>query len=383
MQKDYYEILGVAKSAGADEIKRAFRKLAHQHHPDKGNGNAEKFKEINQAYQVLSDDSKRKAYDTYGNNWESASQGFGGFSGRGGPTEGWDFGGQSAYGGGVEFDLGDIFGEMFGGRRERSQRRNKGIDLEMNLQIAFEDAVFGAQKEITLEKRDACKVCKGTGAENAGKTVNCPKCHGQGQIRTQRRTIFGNIASSVACDTCEGMGKVPEVPCGVCGGKGNFRQEKTLSVKIPAGIDDGQTIRIGGEGEAGYRGSNPGDLFLRVRVMPHREFKRDGENLYKDLPVSFTQAALGAKIILPTLDGEIELKIPAGTQSAAQFRVKHKGVPHINNPSRRGDLIITVRVLVPSRLSKKEKDLLKQLAKESGETVEVDQGLWENIKESF
>ncbi|MBI3231619.1 MAG: molecular chaperone DnaJ [Candidatus Doudnabacteria bacterium] len=385
MNKDYYEILGLSKSASADEVKRAFRKKAHEYHPDKQGGSHEKFKEINQAYQVLSDENKRKAYDTYGNNWETASQGFGGFSARGGSASGWegfDFGGFGGQGG-IEFDLGDIFGDMFGGRRARTEQRNKGIDLEMSLTVSFTEAVFGLEKEVTLEKRDACKACKGTGAENGGKVMNCPKCHGQGQIRTQRRTIFGTIASAVSCETCEGTGKVPEKACGVCGGTGNLRMEKTLSVKIPAGINDGQSIRIAGEGEAGYRGSRAGDLYLRIRVQPHKEFKRDGVNLYKDLPISFTQASLGAKIILQTLDGGVELKIPSGTQSDTQFRLKSKGVPELNNPSKRGDLIITARVVVPNKLSKKEKDLLKQLATERGETVEINPDFWNNIKDSF
>lgn len=382
MSKDYYDTLGVSKSASADEIKRAFRKKAHEYHPDKNGGSAEKFKEANEAYQVLSDDSKRKAYDTYGNNWEAASQGFGGFSARGGQASGWegfDFGGQ----GGFEFDLGDIFGDMFGNRNQRAERRNKGIDLEMSMVISFTEAVFGAEKTITLEKRDNCKSCKGTGAEGGGKVITCPKCHGQGQIRTQRKTIFGTIASSTVCDNCEGTGKVPEVACKACRGRGNLRMEKTLSVKIPAGIDDGQSIRIAGEGEAGYRGSSPGDLYLRLRVQPHKEFVRDGANLFKELPISFTQAALGAKLMTVTLDGQIELKIPSGTQSGARFRVKDKGVPNVNNPSKRGDLIITVRVIVPKKLSKKEKELLKQLAEERGETVHIDEGLWDSIKESF
>jgi molecular chaperone DnaJ len=390
MATDYYQTLGVSKSASADEIKRAFRKKAHEFHPDKQGGSAEKFKEANTAYQVLSDDQKRKAYDIYGSNWEVASNGFGGqgrygggnpfegFSGGAGPGSAWDFGGQ-----GVEFDLGDIFGDIFGGRGQRAERKNKGIDLEMGISITFEEAVFGVEKEITLEKRDKCKDCKGTGAENGGKVITCPKCHGQGQIRTTRRTIFGNIASATTCDTCEGTGKVPEVACKHCGGSGSLRQQKTLSVKIPAGIDDGQSVRIAGEGEAGYRGSNPGDLYLRARVGTHKDFKRDGFMLYKELPVSFSQVALGAKIIVRTLDGDIELKIPAGTQSGSQFRIKNKGVPNVNNPDRRGDLIITARVVVPNKLSKKEKELLKQLSEEQGEVVQVDSSFWEDIKNSF
>ena len=387
MATNYYDTLGVSKSASADEIKRAYRKKAHEFHPDKGNGNAEKFKEINRAYQVLSDAQKKQQYDQYGQTFDEAARSGGGnpyggnpFAG-GGPASGWGgFGGQN----GVEFDLGDIFGDMFGGRSaERQSRRTRGIDLEMGIAITFEEAVFGVEKTLRLEKQDACKTCGGNGAAPGSKVVTCPKCHGQGQIRQQQRTIFGTVATSVSCDRCEGMGKIPEVACKTCGGSGVLRQEKTLQVKIPAGIDNGQRIRVAGEGEAGYRGSGAGDLYLAVKVSGSKEFRRDGFTLLKELPVSFTQAALGAKVILKTLDGDIELKIPQGTQSGTILKVKSKGVPHINEPSRRGDLLVTVRVIVPSKLSKKEKELLKQLASERGETVQVDEGLWDNIKDSF
>ena len=279
--------------------------------------------------------------------------------------------------------MGDIFGDIFGRQSERVNRKNKGIDLEMGLGVAFEEAVFGVEKEITLEKRDKCASCKGTGAQGGGKVITCPKCHGQGQIRTQRRTIFGTIASASTCETCEGTGKVPEIACKTCGGAGSLRQEKTISVKIPAGIDNGQSIRIAGEGEAGYRGSSPGDLYLRIKVGQSKEFKRDGVNLYRELPISFTQASLGARIIVKILDGSIELKIPSGTQSGTQFKVKEKGVPYINSPGKRGDLIITARVVVPNKLNKKEKELLKQLADEQGEVEKVDGGFWDSIKNSF
>jgi molecular chaperone DnaJ len=386
MSKNYYEILGVGKSASADEIKRAFRKKAHEYHPDKGGGNAEKFKEVNEAYQVLGDETKKKNYDTYG----TAEGPMGGFSGGGGsygggnPFGGFDFSGFSNQGG-VEFDLGDIFGDLFGGggRGQTASRRNKGIDLEMQMQVSFEEAVFGVEKTVSLEKRDECKACKGTGAEAGTKISTCSKCHGQGQIHTQRRTIFGNVASAVACDNCEGTGKTPDSPCKTCKGVGSFRQEKKLNVKIPAGIDDGQSIRVPGEGEAGYRGSKPGDLYLRLSVKPHKDFVRDGTNLYKDLPISFTQATLGAKILVKTLDGDIELKIPSGTQNGVQFRIKNKGVPHIEDRDHRGDLLLTARVIVPTKLNKNEKELLKALAKERGESVEVDSNLWDEIKHSF
>jgi molecular chaperone DnaJ len=391
MSTNYYDTLGVSKSASADEIKRAYRKKAHEFHPDKGAGNEGKFKEINEAYQVLSDSQKKQQYDTYGQTF-SGGAGPGSAWDRGdNPFGGFDFGGFSGgagspFGGGaggVEFDLGDIFGDMVGGRRQQQAGRSRGIDLEMGLTINFEEAVFGAEKTVTLEKRDACKTCGGSGAQPGTKISTCPKCHGQGQIRQQRQTIFGTVASSATCDRCEGTGKVPEMPCKTCSGAGSFRQQKTLQIKIPAGIDDGQKIRVAGEGEAGYRGSSAGDLYLSIRVKGNKEFVRDGFNLLKELPVSFTQASLGAKIIVKTLDGDIELKIPSGTQSGTVLKVKSKGIPNINDPSRRGDLLITARVVTPAKLSKKEKELLKQLAGERGESVNVDESLWENIRDSF
>lgn len=382
MADNYYDILGVAKSASPEDIKRAYRKLAHQYHPDKGAGNEQKFKQVNEAYQVLGNDEKRKQYDTYGTTFDQAGRGgFGGAYGGGNPFGGFDFSGFQQ--GGVDFDFGDIFSDIFGGRAERESRRNRGIDLEMGLKLSFEEAIFGVEKTITLEKQDVCKTCSGSGAAEGSKVVTCPKCHGQGQIRTQRRTIFGNIASSVACDRCEGTGKVPEVACKTCGGSGVLRQEKTISVKIPAGIDNGQRIRVAGEGEAGYRGSQPGDLFLVMQVGTHKKFARHGFTLQTELPISFTQAALGAKMMLETLDGTIELKVPPGTQSGTVLKVKNKGVPFLNQPGKRGDLLVTVRVVIPSKLSRKEKELLKQLAEERGETVEVDESFWENIKHSF
>lgn len=385
MSKNYYDILGVNKSAGADEIKRAFRKKAHEFHPDKGNGNAEKFKEVNEAYQVLSDSQKKQQYDTYGQTFDQAQRNGSGFSGgAGSPFGGGDpFSGFSGFSnGGVDFDLGDIFGDIFGTRQERSNRRNRGIDLEMGINISFEEAVFGAEKNITLEKQDACKNCGGSGAEKGSKVTACSKCHGNGQVVTMRRTIFGQVQSRVTCDKCEGTGKWPENPCKNCGGSGVKRQDKTLQIKIPAGIDNGQRIRVSGEGEMGYRGTNPGDLFLVVKVSKSKDFVRDGFSLLKNLPISFTQAALGAKIIVKTLDGDIELKIPEGTQSGTVFKVKNKGVPYLQR-SGRGDMLITAHVVVPQKLSKKEKSILKQLADERGESVEINDDLWQNIKNSF
>lgn len=386
MSRSYYDILGVAKSAQADEIKRAYRKLAHQHHPDKGGGNAEKFKEINEAYQVLSNPEKRQQYDQYGQTFEQAQrnggQGYGGFQGNpfgGGSASGWDF---SNMNGGIEFDFGDIFGDIFGNRQERQSRRSRGVDLEMEMTISFEESFFGATKEITLEKQDMCAVCQGSGSAEGSKIITCSKCHGKGQVVTQRRTIFGNIQSAIACDKCDGEGKVPEVPCKDCSGSGVLRRSKTLSVKIPGGIHTKQRIKLTGEGEVGYKGSNPGDLYVLVRVRSSKEFNREGNDLLKDLPVSFTQAALGAKISITTLSGEIELKIPAGIQSGTVLKVSNKGFPLINS-GKKGDLLVTIRVITPHKLTHKEEELIQELAKLRGESVEVSQSFWEKIKDNF
>jgi molecular chaperone DnaJ len=387
MAKNYYDILGVGKTANADEIKKAYRKLAHQYHPDKGSGNEEKFKEVNEAYQVLSNEEKKQQYDQYGQTFEQAQRnGGGGFGGN-------PFGGQNPFGGGfnygdfangaqVEWDFGDIFGDLFGMGRNQPRRSTRGVDLEMSLTITFEEAVFGAKKSITLEKRDKCATCNGNGAQPDTKIVTCPKCHGQGQIRTQRQTIFGAVQSSVSCDRCDGDGKVAEHPCKTCNGSGSIKQEKTLEVNIPAGIDDNQRIRIANEGEIGYKGSSPGDLYLLIRVKPSKEFKREGTTIRTEAPLSFAQAALGSKIIVKTIDGDVELKIPAGTQSGKVFRLSSKGVPVVNS-SKRGDMLVTVRVVVPNKLSKKETELIKELAKQQGESVEVNPGFWESIKDNF
>jgi molecular chaperone DnaJ len=370
MAKNYYDILGISKTASADEIRRAYRKLAGEHHPDRG-GKAESFKEINEAYQVLSDNAKRSQYDQYGSTFEQAQRqgGFGGagFGGAGNPFGGFDFSGAGfgngpgGFGGnGVEFDLGDIFSDIFGGPQAREQRRNRGVDLEMPLSISFEEAAFGVEKEITLEKKNKCQKCEGKGAEPGSKIITCPKCHGQGQIRTSRRTMFGNIQSAEVCDRCEGTGKIPETPCTECKGSGVKRGAKTIKVKIPAGIDNGQRIRVTGEGEAGYRGSENGDLYIVIEFAASREFVRQGFDLYKNENISFTQAALGTTINVSTLDGETKIKIPAGTQPGLTFRVAGKGIQHLNR-SGRGDLFVKVNVVVPKKLSKKQKELLKEL----------------------
>jgi molecular chaperone DnaJ len=379
MAQDYYTTLGVSKSASPEEIKRAYRKLAHQHHPDKNKGNEQQFKEINEAYQVLSNPTKRQQYDRFGTT----------FSARGGSASG----GQNASGfegfdfsdfargfggaGGFEYeDPFDIFSSIFGGATTtRRARREKGVDLEMELNLDFEEAVFGAEKEISIEKADACQRCQGSGAETGSKVITCPKCHGQGQIRVSRRTIFGQMTSVTTCDECNGLGKVPEVACSVCKGSGVSRRVKNLKVKIPAGVEDGQRIRVANEGEVGYKGSNFGDLYLNLRVKPHPKFRREGSTIFSEVPISIYQAVLGSSIEVATVDGRVKVKIPAGTQSGKEFRMKGRGA-HILNSANRGDQIVTVRVITPSKLNKKERELFKKLAEEQGESVDLDEGFW-------
>ncbi len=376
---DFYATLGIPKNASAEDIKKAYRKLAHTHHPDKGSGgNADKFKEINEAYQVLSNPEKRQQYDQFGTTFQNGQGGFRGQQGQG--FEGFDFSNfTQGFGGGAEFeDAFDMFSDIFGGRSSRTARRERGVDLEMEMTMSFEEAVFGIEKEISIEKKDTCEHCNGSGAEPNTKVSTCPKCHGQGQIRGVRRTIFGQVASTVTCDRCGGAGKVPDAPCKDCSGSGSKRRAKTLKVKIPAGVDDGMRIRVSGEGEVGYKGSNYGDLYLKLNVNPSKIYKRNGTDLYSSIPISFYQAALGTEIQADTVDGKVEVKIPAGTQSEKVFRLKGKGVPEINS-SRRGDHLITVKVVTPTKLTKKEKELFKKLADEAGESVDVDESLWSKI----
>ncbi len=355
MAKNYYDILGINKTASADEIKRAYRKLASEHHPDRG-GHSEKFKEINEAYQVLSDTGKRSQYDQYGQTFEQAQR-QGGFSGN--PFGGFGFEGFNASSGSFGFE--DILSSMFGG--EETQARNRGIDLEMPLRISFKEAIFGVEKEIAIEKKNPCAKCNGSGAEPGSKINTCPKCHGQGQIKSQRRTIFGTVATSTNCDRCEGTGKTPEKPCSECRGVGLKRGRKTIKVSIPAGIDNGQRIRVRGEGEQGYRGSAVGDLYIQIEVQPSKEFLRKGFDLYKEAKITFSEAALGTTLETETIDGSVKIKIPAGTQSGKVFRVSDLGVPHLNH-SGRGDMYVTVIVHTPEKLTKRQKELFKQLEEE-------------------
>ncbi|MBI4281483.1 molecular chaperone DnaJ [Candidatus Uhrbacteria bacterium] len=360
MAKDYYNILGITKSASQDEIKRAFRKLAHELHPDKG-GDPKKFKEVNEAYQVLSDAEKRKQYDQYGTTFENAQAqggmgGFEGFRDFTGFTEGM----------GVNFeDLGDLFGGMFGGgqSRSRSGRVRRGADIQADLKIAFRDAVFGIEKEVELWKTIACDRCHGKGAEPGSAVKKCGTCGGQGQMRQGRRTFLGVVETVVACDSCGGRGERIDTVCSKCRGGGVAKELCRVKVKVPAGIADGQTIRLTGEGEAGERGSHAGDLYLTVRVATDTRFERDGDDLHSEAGISFSQAALGATVDVETVDGVVALKIPAGTQAGQEFRLKGKGVAHLKSGGR-GDHLVHVQVKTPKDVSRRQRDLLEQLQKE-------------------
>lgn len=384
---DFYETLGIGKNASKDEIKRAYRRLAQQYHPDKGGEKDEqKFREINEAYEVLSDDTKRAQYDQFGQTFEQARRGGGGFGGFSGFNDFSEFmrgfGDNFARGpyAGMEFDFGDIFSDIFG--TPRGKRREQGVDLEMILQVEFLESVFGSEKEITIEKKDFCPACRGEGAQSGSKVITCPKCHGQGQITTHRRTILGSIQHIDVCDRCQGRGKVPEKECSECLGAGIKKMKKNIKVVIPSGIDHGQRIKLSGEGEVGYRGSRSGDLYIVIHVKPHAEFSRQGYDILSEIPVSFYQVALGAKIEVNTVDGPVMVKVPAGTQSGKVLRLRGKGVPHLGD-RRRGDHLVTARVVTPSKLNRKEKEIFKKLAEEKGESVDIDESLWGKIKDSF
>ncbi|MBQ9070511.1 MAG: molecular chaperone DnaJ [Clostridia bacterium] len=358
-KKDYYEVLGVEKGASDDELKRAYRKLAKQYHPDMNPGNAEaelKFKEVNEAYEVLSDPEKREKYDRYGHAAFDPSMGGGA-----------GFGGFSGFGGG--FDFGDIFSSIFGGGGGRGARSNAidGDDISVRVTISFEEAVFGCKKEISFARIEGCSECGATGAAKGTKPETCPTCKGTGSVRVQQNMGFGFMESQRACSNCRGTGKIVKTPCKNCNGKGFVRINKKMDVSIPAGIDSEQRIILRNQGSAGRNGGANGDLCILVRVLPHTVFEREGDNLYCEVPISFAEAALGAEIDIPIIGGGTEkFTIPEGTQSDTSFTLKGKGVPNVNT-KRKGDLIITVNVETPKNLTSKQKDLLSAFAESLGE----------------
>jgi molecular chaperone DnaJ len=368
--KDYYQTLGISKSASPDEVKKAFRKLAHQHHPDKHGGSDAKFKEINEAYQVLSDSQKRQQYDQFGANFESAG-GPGGFN--------WQDFARAQQGGfnqsNVNFDFGDIgdlFGDFFGGGAGRRSRRagpRRGADVEFVTAIDFREAVFGVEKVLRFEKSIVCNHCKGSGAEPGAKINTCSTCGGAGQVEQMQRTFLGAMRTVAVCPTCGGEGKSAEKACTHCHGKGSEVGVRELKVQIPAGIDNGQAIRLSGEGEPGVKSGPAGDLHLIVQVRPDKLFKREGYNLTTAREISMSLASLGGKVKLATLDGDIYLKIPAGTQSGKIFKLESKGVPHLRGKNR-GDILVTIYVKTPEKLSKKEKESIRALPKLAGEEID-------------
>lgn len=351
MGKDYYEILGVAKGASQDEIKAAFRKKAMEHHPDRG-GDAKKFKEINEAYQVLGSAETRSQYDQYGSSFEQMRRQ--GYQGAGfDPREfGFDIGDLSDLFGG----LGDLFGFGEGGRGRRGEAR--GRDIEVELAVPFEEAVHGAVREIEIDKVNACARCGGSGAEPGSGLRNCSTCGGSGKVSKVVNSFFGAMQTVTTCPACHGIGKYPEKECGACHGKGVARGKRVLKVKIPAGIEDGGTIRFAGEGEA-VRGGRAGDLYLHVAVRPHKELERRGNDIWSKIAISFKTAALGGVVDVPTVDGPRELKIPTGTQSGTVIKLKGLGVPHLR-ASGRGDHLVEVHIKVPTHLSRGQKKILEE-----------------------
>lgn len=359
-KRDYYEVLGVSKSASADEIKKAFRRLAVQYHPDKEGGSEEKFKEINEAYDVLKDAQKRQRYDQFGHAGVGGASGGGGGYAGGNPFEG--FGGFNQ--GGFDFGegLGDIFGQFFGGGagsgRQQQRGPKRGRDVEVQLQLNFEEAVFGLEHDLSLDMEDTCEHCKGTTVEPGYEMKTCPTCHGAGQQTKVMNTMFGAIQQTVPCETCGGAGKIPEKKCTVCHGTGTQRRKQTIKVKIPAGIDDGATIRIAGRGEA-IGGGEKGDLYIHVRVKADKHFTREGDIILSEEHVSMIDAALGAEIDVRTVDGTVRMKVPAGTQGGSDFKLSGHGVPHMNS-DRRGPHIVSIIVDTPTKLSKKQKKVLEE-----------------------
>ena len=363
MSKDYYKILGIEKGASADEVKAAFRRMAHQHHPDKKGGDEKKFKEANEAFQVLSDSKKREQYDQYGTTFDNA--------GPGGPG-GFDFSGFQQGGGAPGFDFGDLgdifsnmggFGDMFSGGRRGGRRAKRGRDIQVDVELDLKDAAFGVEKSVRLYKQSACDVCSGSGVEPGSKKVSCKECDGHGQTAQTQRTPFGVFQTAVACTKCSGEGQMAEKECKHCRGEGVEKREQEIKIKIPAGIDNGESIRLTGYGEAAKKGGQPGDLYVLVHVKKDPRFRRKDFDLYVKKNISFSQAGLGDTIEIETLDGPAKVVAPEGIQSGQMIRLKGKGMGILND-SGRGDLYVEIIVETPRKLSKRQKELLKELSQE-------------------
>ncbi|MEG1412837.1 MAG: molecular chaperone DnaJ [Acidaminococcaceae bacterium] len=363
-KRDFYDVLGVAKTATADELKKAYRKLARQYHPDVNKDNpeaAEKFKECSEAYSVLSDEQKRAQYDQYGHaafeNGGGGAGGFGGFNGFGG-------------GGGQGMD--DIFDMFFGGQgrggRRKSNGPQRGADLRLDLEISFEEAAFGVEKEVSINREEECDVCHGNGAEPGSSVETCPDCQGSGEVQFAQNTMFGQMMNVRPCSRCHGTGKIVKKPCKSCNGNGRVKKNKKLTVKIPAGVDNESRLRVTNEGEAGLRGGGKGDMYVYIYVRPHKFFERDGTTVACEIPINIVQATLGAEIKVPTLDGQVTMKVPAGTQPGKMMRLKNKGIASLRTGVR-GDQLVRIKVVVPTKLNEKQKRALTEFAEISGDNI--------------
>lgn len=376
-KRDYYEVLGVNKSASDADIKKAYRKLAKQYHPDVNPGDkaAEaKFKEANEAYEILSDSQKRSRYDQFGHAGTDPNS-YGGFGGGG--FGDFDFGG-----------IGDIFETFFGGAGFGKSSRNKtgpqkGTDLKYAMEISFDEAAFGCEKEISLNRMENCSTCGGSGSKKGSSSSTCKHCNGSGQVQFKQSTPFGQFVNIKTCDVCKGEGKVIIDPCPSCNGKGKTRKSVKLKINVPAGIDDGQTISLRGEGEPGSRGGPTGDLYISIRVKAHPLFQRQGNDVVCEMPITFVQAALGAEMEVPTIDGKVKYSIPEGTQTGTVFRIRGKGIPYLRGNGR-GDQFIKVNIEVPKRLNDKQKSILKEFAEISGDdTHEQRKSFFEKMKDAL
>ncbi len=365
-KRDYYEVLGVSKDASDDELKKAFRKAAVKHHPDKEGGDEEKFKEVNEAYEVLKDKQKRQRYDQFGHAGVGGSAGGGG----GGSYDGNPFEGFGGFQGqNVHFDFGDggfgdIFGQVFGGGAQQQRGPRRGRDVEVTLRLTFEEAVFGLEYPLELELEEECSHCKGTTVEPGYDMKACPTCKGAGQQTRVMNTMFGPIQQSVTCETCRGKGKVPEKVCTVCHGTGTERRKTTITIKVPAGIDDGATIRLRERGEAAEGGGVKGDMYVHISVKPHKRFTREGDLILSEEHINMVDASLGTEIDVETVDGMVRMKVPSGTQSGTDFKLSGHGVPHLRS-DKRGAHIVSIIVDTPTKLTKKQRELLEELKKSS------------------
>lgn len=354
MEKDYYDVLGVDKNASQQEIKKAYRKLALKYHPDKSDDPdaEEKFKEISEAYAVLSDEEKRQRYDRYGR--AGIDQEYS----REDIFRGADF--SDIFG---DLNFGDLFQQFFGGFGQRRQRPRQGRDILYKLEISLEDAYHGNEKEVTLQRREQCPECDGSGAAPGSDVKTCPRCSGSGQIQQSSRTAFGHFTQITVCPKCQGEGTIVEEPCQRCGGDGTVRQQRSITVQIPPGVQNGMRLRLAGEGEAGEKGARPGDMYVEVHIRPHDEFKRQGENLLTTKRISFPKAALGGQVDVATMDGNTTLDVPAGTQNGDRFTLKGEGMPRLRG-SDHGNLIVQAEVAVPTSLTARQKELIRELADE-------------------